>query len=120
MPRTMFQRNGTLLPATGRTMKTIIGLVMLATSVAAHASDYSAAAQQQQRCRASGELAQSVRGASKERVMKALDDAKARVKAKQLSKKKYDEFGRTVMVGVTASSDRDAYMQGWAICMDAK
>ena len=81
---------------------------------------YLSAAEKQERCRTDGELSQSFFGAKPETILAAFDDAKEKVRTKKLSKKKADDFRFLVYSGMSASSPQDAYMRGWAACMDGK
>jgi len=100
-------------------MRKLLALLTLFPALAA-AGPHQDLVAKQERCRTSGELAQAFHGAQKTVITGALDDAKLRVKKKTMTKKKYDELVKTVMEGVTAKTPKDAYMRGWAVCMDVE
>lgn len=111
------------MPSEENMKKTIsFGLVALLSTIAggAIAAPYGDAVRKQSRCEAAGELAQSFHGATTQDLRdraKALDGD---VKARKITRKFAEETKYILFMGKIAKSEKDAYMEAWAWCMDSR
>lgn len=94
--------------------------VLFCLPVLASAATYTDAVEKQSKCKAAGELSQSFYGSTREHLQAEAKKVQAQEKHKKISKDLSTETVYLMYVGYKASSAREAYMKGWAQCMDQK
>jgi hypothetical protein len=91
---------------------------LIAACSGAHAGEYTTAAQKQSKCEAAGELAQSFYGKTTGEFRAQLAEIDGQAKAKKISKNLATDTKYILFMGKIAKSEKAAYMEAWAWCMD--
>ncbi len=95
-----------------------IAIFVFSATSTATAGKYSDAAAKLARCESAGRLSESMFGTSKKELLEQLDKVSAQKKAGSISKKLAGDTSYLLFTGQYAKTKREAYMNGWAWCMD--
>lgn len=102
------------------TLPTPLALAMVFLSSSALATTYSDAVERQSKCEAAGKISQSSHGITQAELRSTVADLSKQMDTKKVSKKLGGDMQYLVWVGYSADSSTNAYMKGWAWCMDQK
>jgi protein-tyrosine-phosphatase len=98
----------------------VLCLIALMASPALHAGTYTEAVRKNSRCESAGELAKSFYGTTTADLRRYAAEIDSQAKAKKITRTLAAETKYIFFMGNTAKSEKDAYMQAWAWCMDQK
>jgi Skp family chaperone for outer membrane proteins len=98
----------------------VIASLTFCLPILASAATYTDAVEKQSKCKAAGKLSQSFYGTTREHLQAEAKKVQVQEKLKKISKDLSSETVYLMYIGYKASSAHEAYMKGWAQCMDQK